>query len=162
MKGSGRYVLSKTTFSNLYKISKAILLFCRKMESKKSLPAVIPIQHRWFYLIQSGKKTVEGKKRSLKWTGIRAHDEIIFECADCNKSAHQNDVPCRKRLVAQVLEVRDYITLRGYLEYEGLRQTLPGVTATEEGIQIYESSPISWTREEVSKYGIMAIEFKLV
>lgn len=146
------------------------------MESRKSLLTVIPIQHRWFHLIQLGKKTVEGKKRSLKWTGIRAHEEIIFECADCfcaledclpasedsNKSLHESDNHCRKRLVAEVLEVRDYRTLRGYLEYEGLRQTLPGVTTTEEGIQIYESSPISWTREEVSKYGVMAIEFKLV
>jgi ASC-1-like (ASCH) protein len=119
---------------------------------------IIGIQHKWFRLLQEGFKTIEGKKGSPKWNNIVEGDRILFECEDCLKEKSRNG--CCLYSKVTVTSVSRYHTVREYLEQEGLSGTLPGVASIEEGIKIYESAPISWTKEEIEKYGVMAIHVK--
>lgn len=107
---------------------------------------IIDIDKTWFKLIESGEKRVEGKKGSPSWIGIKQNDYIFFRSEGFFLR------------FARVVEVRKYSTIRSYLEQEGLRYTLPGIKTVQEGIDIYTSPPISWTDEEVKKYGVLAIE----
>lgn len=108
---------------------------------------IIDIQKRWFDLLLSGKKIVEGKKGTPKWANIEAKDIIVFRS---EKDHH----------VFKVVTVVRYSTLKKYLKEEGLEKVLPGVTNIEEGMKIYQSAPISWTEKEIEKYGILAIHVK--
>jgi ASC-1-like (ASCH) protein len=108
----------------------------------------IPISNPYFYLIKSGKKVVEGKKISPKWEKLKVGDNIKF-----TNGLESFD--------AVVLGITKYTggenNLRDYLIGETLDRTLPGVNSIDAAEMIYMSPPISWTPEEIKKYGVMAI-----
>ena len=107
------------------------------------------LQRRWFDAIVFHGKTVEGRKESPRWTGIKIGDIIRFISDEKNNTI-------KKRVIA----VRKYDTITEFLEHEGLIHVLPGIHSIEGGVRdIYKSPPMSWTSEEVSKYGVLAIEF---
>lgn len=110
---------------------------------------ILVLQKRWYDAIYEGDKTIEGRKGSEKYSCIRVGDTILFKCA------HETPL----ELSVKVVAVREYKTLTSYLSHEGLNRTLPGVDTIEEGISVYVNRPVSWTDEEVKKYGIRAIEF---
>lgn len=112
----------------------------------KKVHKIIDIDEHWYKLILSGKKKVEGKKGSPSWIDIKEGDFVYFKSGEDTS-------------FVRIKEIRKYTTIRSYLEQEGLRHTLPGVETIQEGIDIYMNPPISWTEEEVAKYGVLAIEF---
>ena len=61
-------------------------------------------------------KTVEGRPYSSKYQKVEAGDSIVFASGS-------------KKHEATVKSVKKYTTLKGYLQGEGLKKTLPGVSS---------------------------------
>ena len=99
----------------------------------------------WFTFIQSGIKTIEGRKNSPTWEWIKPGSIFLMSCED-----RSFQVKCTK--------ITLWPSVRSYLEGEGLKSTLPGIETIEEGERIY----FQWsTKEEVNKYGFKAIHVEL-
>ena len=83
-----------------------------------------------FDYLKSGAKTIEGRPYSTKYHQVAAGDRIVF----VNGSSQHK---------ATVKSVKKYKTLSAYLQGEGLKRTLPGVTTVKEGTRVYDkwSSP---------------------
>ena len=106
---------------------------------------VMDVQEPWFSHIQSGTKTIEGRKNRT-WTKLKVGDQIRM-------------VNGLRSFVVKVMDVRRYGSVRKYLENEGLEPTLPGIATVDEGIRIYRQ----WsTKEEIEKHGFLAIEVKVL
>jgi len=103
----------------------------------------------WFSFIESGRKKVEGRKRSEKWKNIKVGDTIKMFCGE----------PSYRFFYVQVKNIRLYPDLKSYLICEGLENTLPGVNLLEEGEKVYLQYS---TLEEIKKYGIMAIKLEII
>lgn len=106
---------------------------------------VIDLQEPWFSLIRDGRKTVEGKKGSPKWTHLKAGDWVSF-------------VNNNESFLVKIIGINRYDSLEEFLKTETLERVLPGVKTIEQGKRIYMSPPINWTQEEIDKYGILAIQ----
>jgi ASC-1-like (ASCH) protein len=117
----------------------------RQQDSDLCPIQIVAIECKWYHAIYFGTKKVEGKKGTPKWFTARFDAYIFFR-----------DTAFGDIMKVQNLGVNQYSSIREYLEQEGLRHTLPGVSTIEEGIGIYMSEPISWTIPEVKKYGILA------
>jgi ASC-1-like (ASCH) protein len=102
-------------------------------------------QDPWFTLIQSGKKSVEGRKNHPKYRNFRIGDSVIF---------HLGDEEFETRIVA----LRLYGSIEDYLMGETISRVLPGVHSISEGVDVY----LQWnTREEVKRLGFIAIEISV-
>jgi ASC-1-like (ASCH) protein len=112
------------------------------MDASKRKTWQIDVQARWFKELQAGNKTIEGKRDSRTWSGMKVGDRIVFESDG-------------KTFEMYVFAIRRYKTLLRYLAIEGLGRTLPGVLTIEEGIAQYLEY---WTEEEIRRDGILAIE----
>jgi ASC-1-like (ASCH) protein len=113
----------------------------------------IHVSDPYFYLIKTGVKVVEGKKRSPSWQNLKTGDKIKI-----TNGIESIDI--------EIVGINWYRgrenNLRDYLISETLERTLPGVKTIEEGERIYTSPPINWTYEEINKYGVIAIQIKLI
>ena len=106
----------------------------------------IKIDEKWFYLIQSGKKTVEGRLNRGVYKELKQGNYIRFVCnggATCD---------------ATIVDIRHYKSFEEYLVNETLNNTLPSVETFEQGLAIYHQF---YTREDVAKFGVLAIEIKI-
>lgn len=103
---------------------------------------------RWFSLLRDGKKTVEGRKNSPKWSGISVGDYLVITNASQTKS-----------FVGEVTKINSYPTLDTFLEGESLDSLLPGITSVEEAKSIYNQL---LSEEEIIKYGMIGIHLKRV
>jgi ASC-1-like (ASCH) protein len=112
------------------------------MDASKRKTWQIDVQARWFKELQTGNKTIEGKRDSRTWSGMKVGDRIVFESDG-------------KTFEMYVFAIRRYKTLLRYLAIEGLGRTLPGVLTIEEGVAQYLEY---WTEEEIRRDGILAIE----
>ena len=105
------------------------------------------VEERWFRPLVSGKKPIEGRKKTPTWEKITVGQEIDLTCKET--------VEIRPFVVTHINE---YENLEEYLQKEGLQRCLPGVNSFEEGIEIYQawSSP-----EELIKYKFLAIGLRI-
>lgn len=103
-------------------------------------------QKPWFNLIRNGKKTVEGRKNLPKFLLWRPNDHLIFQLND-------------EQFLTRIIDLRRYNGLAEYLNAEGFHKVLPGVKSFDEAMHIYWQ----WsTKEEIAKYGFLAIEVELL
>ena len=109
----------------------------KKHKFATSNPPEIPV----FDHLKSGAKTVEGRPYSSKYQKVEAGDSIVFASGS-------------KKHEATVKSVKKYRTLKGYLQGEGLKKTLPGVSSMKDATRIYNkwSSPAKRSQLR-QKYG---------
>ena len=102
---------------------------------------VVKVRRRWFDAIESGLKTVEGRKGSLTFVNVKVGDYFRFVSSD------------GRTYLTKISNIVPYPSVESYLLTEGLNKTLPGVKTLEEGVAIYNEF---WTPEDVEKYGVLA------
>lgn len=106
----------------------------------------ININSRWFEKIQKGQKKVEGRLNKGKFANMKKGDIFFF-------------VSKSDKLKVQVKNIYKYKSFHEYLEMEGLRRTLPGVSSIEKGKEIYYEF---YSLEMEKEFGILAIEVKKI
>lgn len=116
------------------------------------------VSEPWFSYIRSGDKKVEGKKVSEKWSSLKIGDTIKMWNTD-NDYFLVEIVDIRYYLPTYSKENEGIYLLKKYLINEGLNAVLPSIKTVEEGVKVYLQYS---TVEEISKYGMMAIEVKLL
>jgi ASC-1-like (ASCH) protein len=107
---------------------------------------VFNLQQKWYNLLLSGEKTVEGRMAKEKYKKLKIGDKVLM--AD--------------GLYAQefvILDIRKYKSVKDFISCEGLSTTLPGVKTMKEGIDIYLEF---YDEKEVEKLGFLAFEVKRV
>lgn len=98
----------------------------------------------WFSFIRKGIKPVEGRKNTPKHQKIHAGDLIDFSNGQEN-------------FLAQVVEVKSYVSLEDYLKDVTFQKALPSVTSFEEAVNVY----LQWsTPDEIRKSGFLGIFVK--
>ncbi len=111
---------------------------------------IIDCSQPWYDLIKNGKKPIEGKKGTPKWSSINVDDLVIFRDPD---NLHET-FTCK---VININKYTGYDALDKYLLGETLERSLPGVTNYEEGKKIY----LQWsTEQEIAQYGMLAIHIQ--
>jgi len=103
----------------------------------------IGITDRWYRLIASGQKVIEGRKGSPTYSRLKVGNYVIF----LNESTGE-------RLVKSIAAVNKYPDVRTMLLTEGLDRVLPGVSSIEEGVAIYMSF---WNEADVQRMGVLAL-----
>ncbi|XP_015077712.1 uncharacterized protein LOC107021543 isoform X2 [Solanum pennellii] len=107
----------------------------------KSVDFELHVQEPYFSLLRNGQKTVEGRCAVGHYNKIESGALILIN----------------KCLVLQVQEVRHYHSFREMLEAESLKEVLPGVDTTEEGVQVYRKF---YSEEKERSNGVLAISVK--
>lgn len=109
------------------------------------------LYHHIYPYVADGQKTVEGRAWSKKrdYTKMKPGDKIVF-----------SDLGSKKKVTAEILSVKNYKTVKAYLEKEGLKKCLPWVKSLSEGIGLYYGIAEDW-EERIRKGGIFAIRIKL-
>tara|TARA_B110000208_G_scaffold162226_1_gene198373 strand:- start:618 stop:965 length:348 start_codon:yes stop_codon:yes gene_type:complete len=103
-------------------------------------------------LIKQGKKTIEGRKNSIKYHSFKEKDKILF---------NYNDEEC----LTEIIKINKYKTIREYLENEGIEYTMPHVKSIEEGLEVFDliyPNQIIKLLEYKYGYGFLGIHIKLV
>jgi len=109
---------------------------------RRSVEFITDCDSPWFEHLQSGVKTVEGRKSSPKWRLIAVGDTIKFKS---NRGEY---------LRMRVNRVTRYPDIESYLGGETLASTLPGVLSIEEGVKVYSKY---FSPEEAEKDGMLAL-----
>ena len=104
----------------------------------------VEVQPRWLQAIESGLKTVEGRKGSPTWSNVKVGDISNFVA------------PYNRPYSTMIYDIVHYPSVEDYLIHEGLNRTLPGVNSLQEGIDIYLKPTGFWSKADVEKYGILA------
>lgn len=107
----------------------------------KSVDFELHVQEPYFSLLRNGQKTVEGRCAVGHYNKIESGALILIN----------------KCLVLQVQDVRHYHSFREMLEAESLKEVLPGVDTTEEGVQVYRKF---YSEEKERSNGVLAISVK--
>ncbi len=103
----------------------------------------------WFSLITLGLKTIEGRLNKGRFASMKVGDIIIW---------HNEDFKARE-IYTKIVAKRTYKCFSEYLKEEGLKNCLPGILSLEHGLSVYYKY---FTRADEDKYGIIAIEIKLL
>lgn len=104
------------------------------------------VRRRWFDLIVSGRKVVEGRIKCGFWESVAAG--TVFEL----ESEGQVQL-------LRVAVVKPYPSFRELLEKETLARVLPGVSDVDEGEAIYREF---YPAELEAEHGVVAVEVALV
>lgn len=108
----------------------------------------IEVSSPWFEYIREGKKNVEGRKGTPRWSAIKPGMKGLIKHS---LNEEYFEVEC--------MAIRKYNDLYSYLTEETTQEVLPGINSVEEGIQIY----LQWsTPEEVAQFGFLAIELRVI
>jgi ASC-1-like (ASCH) protein len=107
------------------------------------------VQPPYFDLIKSGKKTVEGRLNTEKFTTLGVGEIIRFS------APHTTDY-----LVCVVKSYVNYTDFRSMLSAEGIARMLPGVTTIKQAVRVYEEFP--GYKEKVKIYGVVALRIELL
>ncbi len=103
------------------------------------------VQEPWLGYIKSGVKKVEGRKNKPKYACWGPGDRVKFY--------NEGD-----SVVVTLVKLITYPSIAEYLQHEGLKNTLPGISSIQEGLSIYEQ----WnTPEEIQELGFLAIHVSL-
>lgn len=107
----------------------------------------IEVEDPWFSYLVSGVKSVEGRKKSPKWVGLKAGQEVMLRCKQTGE---------RRRCI--ITYIHEYENLPEYLVNEGVGRCLPGVNNLKDAVDIYRQ----WsTDEELSQYKFLGIGIKV-
>jgi len=108
------------------------------------------VKNVWWKEIKSGKKSVEGRLNKGKFAQFKKNDIVIWINTDNKKE-------CKTKIV----RITKYKNFYEYLINEGLRNTLPikEITSIDKGVEIYYKY---YSKEDELKYGILAIELKII
>lgn len=109
------------------------------------------LYHHIFPFVANGAKSVEGRawSRARNYRTMKKGDTIIF-----------NDLGSNKKVTARVDGVKNYKTVKEYLQKEGLKKCLPWVKSLAEGIGVYYGIADDW-EERIRKGGIFAIRIHI-
>ncbi len=99
------------------------------------------LEEEFLEAIKRGEKTVEGRVKDDKRARIRPGDKILFN----------------RRLLVEVVDVREYDSFEEMLRSEGLERVLPGVESVEEGVRVYRRF---YSTGKEKMFGVLAIEVK--
>ncbi|MEO2241417.1 MAG: ASCH domain-containing protein [Euryarchaeota archaeon] len=99
------------------------------------------LEEEYLELIKEGKKTVEGRVKDDKRVRIKPGDKILFN----------------RRLLVEVVDVREYDSFEEMLREEGLENVLPNVDSIEEGVEVYRRF---YSSGKEKMFGVLAIEVR--
>lgn len=109
---------------------------------------------KYFDLIKSGKKPVEGRKKGGRWGKLVPGDTLVI----VNKE-DQKDT-----FIVEVVAVREYYdptdSVMKFLKTETVDATLPGVKSIEEAAKTY--TDLLGGMKEIQTAGMIAIQMKTV
>ena len=111
----------------------------------------ISIMKPYFHLIKEGKKTIEGRKNSIKYHYLKVGDEILF---------NYNDETC----LTIITKINKYTNIREYLKMEKLEDSMPNIKTIKEGLKIFNniySNDIIDNLNTKYGYGFLSIHIKL-
>lgn len=103
----------------------------------------------WFTLISLGLKTVEGRKNKGVFKEMKVGELIKWENTNFNP----------RTVTTRIVKKTEYQTFEEYLEEEGLDKCLPGIKNIEDGLSVYFKY---YTKEDETKYGVIAIQLELI
>lgn len=119
---------------------------------------IVPIDEIWGQAIFNGTKTLEGKKMSAKWIGIKPGDTITFT----NPRFSFSTLVTKINYYPPNSSLNDPLTQ--FLIMEGINNALPGITTLTEARNIYlgyfNSSNLDEAQKEVNGIGMMAIHLQ--
>uniref|UniRef100_A0A6C0BDC4 ASCH domain-containing protein n=1 Tax=viral metagenome TaxID=1070528 RepID=A0A6C0BDC4_9ZZZZ len=104
------------------------------------------LQDKYFDLIKSGAKTIEGRLKKGDFVSLKVGDLITFFNKDHDE------------IVVVIKEIKHYSNFVEFLE-ENLNDALPGIDNLEDGIMIYREI---YTEENENLYGVIAISFEII
>ncbi len=99
------------------------------------------LEKEFLEAIKRGEKIVEGRVKDDKRARIRPGDKILFN----------------RRLLVEVVDVREYDSFDDMLRKEGLNRVLPGVKSIEEGVRVYRKF---YSTGKEKMFGVLAIEVR--
>jgi ASC-1-like (ASCH) protein len=118
----------------------------------RSAHHVMDVAEPYHGLIKSGRKPVEGRKISGRWSKLRRGDIITMTS------------PGKDSFRVEIVHINFYLPSTGdpltfYLENETLIRALPNVDDIDEGRQVY----LQWsTEEEIKSMGMMGIVVRVI
>uniref|UniRef100_A0A6C0ADQ5 ASCH domain-containing protein n=1 Tax=viral metagenome TaxID=1070528 RepID=A0A6C0ADQ5_9ZZZZ len=99
----------------------------------------------WFSLIKSGKKVVEGRINSKKYSSMQVGDKLILST--------ENEF-----LRLTIKKITKYKSFEDMIICETLERVLPNIETIEEGIKVYKQ----FYKPEIEKhYGVIAIKISV-
>ena len=98
-------------------------------------------------MIQSGKKTVEGRIATPKYRSFSTGDTLTFKTTGI-------DV-----LSTKIMELKCFTSFENMLSYFGVQACLPGLVTIEEAVKVYRSLP--GYKEKESQFGVIGIRIYL-
>lgn len=110
---------------------------------------VFNLRAPYFRMVQSGRKTVEGRLNKPELHNLKVGERIRF----------QRENQAHNFVNVKVISLRTYPTFREMLDKEGLHRCLPNVKSLEEGVHLYHSFPSYYEKEKL--YGALAIRIQL-
>jgi ASC-1-like (ASCH) protein len=96
-----------------------------------------------FEAVKEGRKTVETRAASPKFSDIKAGDIVVLKCG-------------KERLEKKVRKVRFLKKITEILDYYKIRQIHPDLSSVEELEKMYFGFP--GYKEKIKKYGLAAFE----
>lgn len=109
------------------------------------IPEVFEVQREHFDNIKNRSKTIEGRKNTPTWQGIRVNDIVRVRCNN-------------EEVLVKVTDIKLYSSLYDYLYHEDINAVMPRRSIVE----IYDAYLAFWDREEIDHYGIRAFHIKLL
>lgn len=109
----------------------------------------INIQDKYFELIKSGNKQVEGRLNRSIFKNIRVGDQVYW-------TSHN------KKILTEIIYIHKYENFKDMLEHENLSRVLPGINNIQDGIKIYDSFYHEKIKEIDDKDKVLAFGLKLV
>ena len=97
------------------------------------------IREPYFSQIKNGQKTIEGRMSAKKFREIKKGDRILIN----------------KRLPVLVEEVRNFKSFEEMFDIYGLKNCLPDIQSTEDGLNVYNGF---YKKEDIAKHGVVAIK----
>jgi ASC-1-like (ASCH) protein len=107
--------------------------------------------------IKLGLKTVEGRLATGKFLDFKAGDYV-----ELREDFYENGVIMLskpKQAISEVIEVQKYDTFKKMLQSVGVHNVLPRAKDIDEALSEYRKF---YSEEDETKYGVLAIHFKLV
>ena len=108
--------------------------------------------------IIAGRKTIEGRLNRGKFAKYKAGDHVWLRRDFRDENGVLQDGPERQVLV-EVVATRCYETSLAMVTAEGFKKVIPYVDTIEQAASEYDKY---YSTEDQAKYGVLAVEFKLL
>ena len=105
------------------------------------------VRDPWLFYIQSGQKSVEGRRGNKKRYNHWLNQKVYFYNDD-------------RKVLVKVVDIRHYEDLYQYLKKEGYEKVLPRIDNLEEAVKIYHQF---YSDEDIRiAGGMLAIQVELI